>query len=134
MRKKALRVVAEDIANGLFTEIGDPEAAGVSSQVGIVDDLLRQLGENVVALLKEASADTADATLGVEKRLRPVEHDLDAPMAKPRDHSQGSLGDGALPNLKYAKPKYNNVESILKFIEQEEDRSGVKLVIMNFND
>lgn len=38
------------------------------------------------------------------------------------------------PNLKYRKPKYKDVESILKYNEDEDDKSGVKLVIMNFND
>lgn len=38
------------------------------------------------------------------------------------------------PNLKYMKPKYANVESILKYVESKDDQSGVKLVIMNFND
>ena len=39
------------------------------------------------------------------------------------------------PNLKYRKPKYKNVESILKYVEDEDGPSGgVKLVIMNFND
>ena len=42
--------------------------------------------------------------------------------------------EGGLSNLKYAEPKYKNVESILKYNETPDDRSGVKLVIMNFND
>ncbi|MFH1428028.1 MAG: hypothetical protein ABIG60_05925 [Patescibacteria group bacterium] len=39
------------------------------------------------------------------------------------------------PNLKYRKPKYKNVESILNYVETE-GGSGekIKLVIMNFND
>lgn len=38
------------------------------------------------------------------------------------------------PNLKYRKPKYKNVESVLKYVEGEEGANGIKLVIMNFND
>lgn len=39
------------------------------------------------------------------------------------------------PNLKYKKPKYQNVGEVLKYVESEGgDGSGVKLVIMNFND
>ena len=33
-----------------------------------------------------------------------------------------------------AEPKYKNVESILKYNETPDDKGGVKLVIMNFND
>lgn len=39
------------------------------------------------------------------------------------------------PNLKYRKPKYNNVNEILKYVESEGGSGdGIKLVIMNFND
>lgn len=39
------------------------------------------------------------------------------------------------PNLKYRKPKYNNMDSVLKYVESDkDDKSGVKLIIMNFND
>jgi hypothetical protein len=43
-------------------------------------------------------------------------------------------GRTSFPNLKYAKPKYKNVESVLKYIEDSQDTGGFKLVIMNFND
>lgn len=39
------------------------------------------------------------------------------------------------PNLKYRKPKYQNVSEVLKYVESENGKGdGVKLVIMNFND
>lgn len=42
------------------------------------------------------------------------------------------------PNLKYRKPKYQNVESVLKYVESKKEKgeSGgdVRIVIMNFND
>lgn len=39
------------------------------------------------------------------------------------------------PNLKYRKPKYQNVSEMLKYVESENEKSeAVKLVIMNFND
>jgi len=39
---------------------------------------------------------------------------------------------GSVPSN--AQPKYKNVESILKYNETPDDKGGVKLVIMNFND
>ncbi len=43
-------------------------------------------------------------------------------------------GTGArYPNLKYAKPKYRNLESVLKYADGNPVQ-GLKLVIMNFND
>ena len=50
------------------------------------------------------------------------------------DDDEASGEGSRFPNLKYAKAKYRNVESILKYVERDEDRGGVKLVIMNFND
>lgn len=39
------------------------------------------------------------------------------------------------PNLKYRKPKYQNVSEMLKYVESENGKGeGIKLVIMNFND
>jgi len=39
------------------------------------------------------------------------------------------------PNLKYRKPKYQNVNELLKYVESDKGKpDGVKLVIMNFND
>ncbi|MFH1519493.1 MAG: hypothetical protein ABIE75_02860 [Candidatus Omnitrophota bacterium] len=39
------------------------------------------------------------------------------------------------PNLKYRKPKYQNVSEVFKYVESENGKGdGVKLVIMNFND
>lgn len=42
--------------------------------------------------------------------------------------------DASMPNLKYAKQKYKNMDSVLKYVETPGDNSAVKLVIMNFND
>lgn len=39
------------------------------------------------------------------------------------------------PNLKYRKPKYQNVNEMLKYVEGDSGKGdGVRLVIMNFND
>lgn len=39
------------------------------------------------------------------------------------------------PNLKYRKPKYQNVSEVLKYVESDKEKGeGIKLVIMNFND
>ena len=70
---------------------------------------------------------TVEETAEVERhRARQGEEDDD------EDEVEGS--GSSYPNLKYAKPKYKNVESVLKYVESDEDRGGLKLVIMNFND
>lgn len=58
-------------------------------------------------------------------------------VSKTEDDDDGQPSDPAVqyPNLKYAQPKYSNVESVLKYVEDPaETAPGVKLVIMNFND
>lgn len=45
--------------------------------------------------------------------------------------------DSKFPNLKYNKPKYKNLESVLKYVENKKkpgDSGDVRIVIMNFND
>ncbi len=43
-------------------------------------------------------------------------------------------GRSRFPNLKYAQPKYQNLESVIKHVESNDGKGGFKLVIMNFND
>jgi len=43
-------------------------------------------------------------------------------------------GRSRFPNLKYAQPKYHNLESVIKHVESDDGKGGVKLVLMNFND
>ena len=50
------------------------------------------------------------------------------------DEDEGKGTKAKYPNLKYRKPKYKNVEALLKYVESADDKGGVKLVIMNFND
>ena len=51
-----------------------------------------------------------------------------------RDDGGAKEGSSSFPNLKYAMPKYNNVESLLNYVEKGEEQGGLKRVIMNFND
>lgn len=51
------------------------------------------------------------------------------------DDDNDDDGTSRFPNLKYAKPKYNNVDSIVKNIGGGDGGDdGVKVTIMNFND
>ena len=72
----------------------------------------------------------------VEAALQKAEEKLERSAVRAPDDDEGKarVAGTSLPNLKYAKPKYNNVESILKYVEAEDDSRGVKLIIMNFND
>ena len=70
---------------------------------------------------------------GIQARMRALETQVESLVKRITEAFQGGKGTN-LPNLKYAKPKYQNVESLLNYIESKDDEGGVKLVIMNFND
>jgi hypothetical protein len=139
-----MRNVAEQIADGLVLEMRDEQSDQLNSYVNMVDLLLQQLAEKVVSLLKQANSTADDSDEQWEARLQKAEAKLSLPRSgsqpgsgrQPRSGSQDVAKEqiSSLPNLKYARPKYENLESVMKFVEQEDGRDGVKLVIMNFND
>ena len=94
------------------------------------------MAEEVVKQLDASrQGDLTVAELG--SRLQALEAKVGAlaPTEDTDDDEDEADGNGsALPNLKYAKPKYKGVDSVLKYIEGDDDKGGVKLVIMNFND
>ena len=68
--------------------------------------------------------------LGIEEKDEEKDEEGEAE----EDEDEADAAGPSLPNLKYAKPKYKDVESILRYVESDDGPSGVKLVIMNFND
>ena len=152
MRKK-LQNLTQEISQGLVVEVEADGDGPVGPGVSLAGLLLRQLEREVCRQIERAIAirDQLPEQL-LEKRLQALERKLETllPVAQETpadDQKQPSVlqdddedddeasGEGSrFPNLKYAKAKYRNVESILKYVERDEDRGGVKLVIMNFND
>ena len=132
---KAVQTIAEEISHRLTLEMNGGLVEDGPTPTTLLDLLLQRLATKVARQLTtmNSSVDSFDDDL--EVRLAKVEKKLarqlqgqadnDSDMAKPASD---------FPNLKYAKPKYKNVESILKYVERDEDKGGVKLVIMNFND
>ena len=127
LSKTLLNAAAKEIAEGLAPGMRR-EGPATDPTAQVVDILLERLSTNVAGLLRQAelrgvSGPTAS---GLQRS------------ASHRDLVDGAAGGeatgGTFPNLKYAKPKYQNMESVLKYIEQAQDTGGFKLVIMNFND
>lgn len=135
---KALQGVVREITHNLVLEIEDQQYVERSASVSIIDLLLQQLVKEVVGQLKEANAGEGLSDEDVEAKLEKVERKLAKVGITGQDDDEDEdevAGTGSsFPNLKYAKPKYKNIESILKYVERDEDKGGVKLVIMNFND
>ncbi len=136
MQKKALQAIAKDIVDVLELDLLTHQGTQISSSASIVDFLLQQLAEKVVAMLNETSSGRSLSDDGVEARFRKARKKLKESGISDQDDDEDETTNPGIsfPNLKYAKPKYKDMESVLKYVEQDEDKGGVKLVIMNFND
>lgn len=140
--RQGLKGMAEEISHGLVQEIQSTRALNRPTGQSIVELLLEQLTQEVVRKL-ESSTDVASPE-DLETRLRLLETKLetlgleDSPdeteEEEDEDEDEVDAGGASLPNLKYAKPKYKDIESVLKYIESDDEKGAIKLVIMNFND
>ena len=148
MRRK-MKGLADEIADSLIQELRNRAAAGSSDEEVPSPDMADEAAENepdednrtlpVVsqgtspAVPQAASVEAGPMDTGIQARIGALETRMEALV---KSITEGSpRGEGTnLPNLKYAKPKYQNVESLLNYIESKEDEGGIKLVIMNFND
>ncbi len=134
--KKPLQRMAEEISQSLLVELEQDQSVERSPSVNILDHLVKRLADEVVSQLGKAGSGNGSSDEQLEARLQKMERRLEkmAVSAGDGDEAKTAETGNRLPNLKYAKPKYKNVESMLKYIESDDDKGGVKLVIMNFND
>ena len=137
--KKALQTMTQEIKHGLLFELRQPQSGGRSPSVNILDHLVKRLVDEVVSQLGKAGSGNGLSDEQLEARLQKVERRLEKLAVSDGDGDEAETAkttktESSLPNLKYAKPKYKNIESMLKYIESDDDKGGVKLVIMNFND
>ena len=134
--KNALRGVAQDITRGLILEMESHQGMENSLSPDILDLLLEQLAQEMVRQLRRVGRGNGLSGNGLAARLEKVERKLEKLAVSDQDDDEDETAEAGsgFPNLKYARPKYKNVESILKYVERDEDKGGVKLVIMNFND
>ena len=136
MNEELVRLIAGDIAHDLVREVECASPPARPRSTTIVDVLLRELTDKVAMLLSDLTTAGTVRNMRVEAALQKAEGKLEsaAVRAPDDDERKARVAGSSLPNLKYARPKYNNVESILKYVEAEDDRRGVKLIIMNFDD
>ena len=135
--RNALHSLVEEIAEGLFQEIKNSSSEDVPGVAKLSDELASTVAEEVAMAVTQRlpmpiSGSAADGT-GFRARFAVVESRLDKLIKGSRESSKGD-SPASQPNLKYAKSKYQNVESLLNYIETKEAEGGIKLVIMNFND
>ena len=132
--KKPMEDIAQQISRSLAVEMGNGSKESVPK--GILQLLVQQLAREVIEQLKDDSPKQEVSESDHESRIQRLERMMEGEDEKePKDsQDQGPSTHVDLPNLKYAHPKYKDVESVLKYIERDGEQGGMKLVIMNFND
>lgn len=117
-----LRAISSDLA---------PGSTGAVEE--LADQVAKEVAEEMAEHLLAKSAVTPTADQEDRDKLAALERQVTELAEKLRGPSSEE-GTANFPNLKYAKSKYRNVESLLNYVENKENESGIKLVIMNFND
>ena len=141
-----MKGLADEIADRLIQELQNrateespneesPNEEGPSQEMANypVDNEPQEENRPPPAVFQEMSIKAGPVDTGIQARIGALETRMEA-LAKSITRSSRGGGGTNLSNLKYAKPKYQNVESLLNYIESKDDEGGVKLVIMNFND
>ena len=125
---RKLRNLAHEIADGLMVELSERRSGLDPAAAGIVDAL--------DLLLAQRAGDRPRLHESVASRLDRLERAVRRLAVLPSEDGESedeSAGDTEIDEA--TRPaKYKDVESVLKYIEDEDGKSGVKLVIMNFND
>ena len=136
MKKTRLQSLASDIAAGLAEDLSRPPKRSAPGSPGMADQLLDELVNHVAQAMHVSDEPEQKIAGPVDPGHQDLKRrgvDLDS-IDGDDDDDEVHGGRSSFPNLKYAKPKYKNVESVLKYIEDSQDTGGIKLVIMNFND
>ena len=131
--KKGLRVLADDIAIGLAQELRGQRERTKPSRPSIADSLVERVANEVLDRLNGGQTSTYFGDESSLERLERVEEKLErltagfrGPILERLAGDESALdGEGA---------KYQNVESLIKYMESSENGGGIRLVIMNFND
>ena len=140
MKNGMMSGVAREIRHSLVQDTVPRRRLSSSAKAGMADMLLKQLAGELLRQLEDEGGEDESSDLDARvTSLETLVQQLVATDMEPEDDKEDEDedevegGERRLPNLKYAKPKYKDVESVLKYIEDGEG-GALKLVIMNFND
>lgn len=148
---KILQEIRHELANTLLSGLknNDPGSEINMEKKSVwqmlIEELTPQVAKEIKKELREedllkdkkiviGNKNTEEGLIKAEEKLEKVMRKLSGEQAEDEDEDEIKDIDSNYPNLKYAKPKYKNMESVLKYIESKDDNGGVKLIIMNFND
>jgi len=129
------RILLKEIAREVVAQLKEEPAEGLSNpgviQVNGTTPKKHQnkSEEKLRRILDNHRGDSKEKNEGIKRE------DLDEGDLKAIEKLEKKGVQVTYPNLKYKKPKYQNVSELLKYVESEGGAGeGVKLVIMNFND
>ena len=131
--KKGLRVLADDIAIGLAQELRGQRERTRSSRPSIADSLVDRVANEVLERINGGQTSPFFGDESPLERLEQVEEKLNRLTAGFRGPVLERLA-GDESALDEEGAKYQNVESLIKYMESSDNGGGLKLVIMNFND
>ena len=126
-----MRVLADDIAVGLVKEWRRRKAVPLLPAPRARDMVVDQIAQELVSQQDNVQTSTISEQQIVLQRLLQVESNLEKLATRilsgPGEHEDASDSNGE-------GSKYQNVETMLKYVDSSGAEGGVKLVIMNFND
>ena len=131
--KKGLRVLADDIAIGIAQELRGQRERTRSSRESIANSLVDRVADEVLERLNGGQTTSFFGDESQLQRLEHVEEKLERLTAGIRGPILERLA-GDESALDEEGAKYQNVDSLIKYMESSESGGGIKLVIMNFND
>ncbi len=147
--KKIFQEIRKEITNNLLLDLKNDRREGNNKEGNVWQMLIEELMTQAIKDLKKElgkkdflkdkkfemnNKDNEERLNKAEEKLEKVNRKLSGEQTEDEDEDEIKGTDSNYPNLKYAQPKYKNLESVLKYIESKDDNGGVKLIIMNFND
>ena len=126
-----MRVLADDIALGLVEELQRRKAVPVPPAPSARDMLAQRLARETVSQLDMVQTGTSPEQQVLLLRLQRVEKTLEKLAARIRSAAPETADRS---NDSEEGSKYQNVDTLLKYVDASGAEGGVKLVIMNFND
>ena len=126
-----MRVLAEDIAFGLVNELQRRKAAPALPEPKAGDLHVEEIAQEAVSQQDNVQKAAFLEQKVLLQRLQQVESTLEK-LARRMKSEQWEYHAGS--DLGEKGSKYQNVDTLLKYVDGSGAEGGVKLVIMNFND
>ncbi len=126
---KMIQGIASDIAKEIGREMECAAKTGGPGAPDYLRPLFEQLEAEIARRIREEGEDDDASSRAVAARLDKAKRML--------SKLEGGIESESAPdrqNKGQPETKYANVGSVLKYVDEDTDKGGVKLVIMNFND